>query len=384
MGGSGVIPRWKIARELDRAGQQLRAVAGWFYEPAVQRVHDRRRSQVLDVETGAVPQSAKVAIYLLYQPKGILPSTLITCRHFLEKGYAPLIISNAPISREDRNQLNEVVWKSVVRPNYGYDFGGYRDGILSLADWGVSPETLVILNDSVWFPIGPKETLLERMEALETDLAGAVIHPAMRRRKFSTKRRAFIESYFYLVNKSVLQSRAFQNYWTNFRVSSNKYNAVYRGERGFSHAMEKAGLRIGGVLDPDLLVEALEAQDDRVLHRTLVYAAYTDPDFAEENATLLATESSVDWRERALAHVRRVVKRRSFHASFPYASIDLLGAFYIKKGTGTFLKRTYGTLHSVMRQQYMLAVKAGDLPMPHSEVLTEIAARDGSGVPGHV
>ena len=377
MGGSGVIPKWKVARELDRAGQQLRALAGLFWEPFAQRAHDRRRSEILEVEDGLVPAGQKIALYLLYQPNGLLPSTLLTCQHFVEKGYAPLVVSNTPLSRKDRDRLHALCWKSVVRPNYGYDFGGYRDGILLLKDWGISPDRLIILNDSVWFPIGPGETLIDRMEKLDADLVGAVVHPAMIRRRNSTKRRAFLESYFYLANRSVLTHPAFAQFWQKFRVSSNKYNAVYRGERGFSHAIENAGLRVDGVLDPGKLLSALEGADDLVLRKTLTYAAYTDEDFRAENAALLAQATSADWRVSALDHIRNVVGRRSFHASFPYASILLLGTPYIKKGTGTFLKRTYGTLHSVMRRQYLTAVKATDLPSPFPEVLAEIAARDG-------
>ncbi len=370
-----MIPRWKIAREIDRAGQQLRALGGLVWEPFVQRAHDRQRAEILDVETGAVPLGPKVALYLLYQPNGILASTLLTCRHFTDKGYAPLVVSNTPLSRDDRDKLNATAWKTVVRPNYGYDFGGYRDGILSLADWGAAPERLIILNDSVWFPIGPGETLIDRMEALDTDLAGAVIHPAMRRRKLSTKRHPFLESYFYLVNRTALGHDAYDRFWRTFRVSSNKYNAVYRGERGFSRAMERAGLRVDGVLAPDVFYQAVAASDDATLRATLAYAAYTDPDFIAENESL-TQGTSPGWRDAALAHVSRVIARRSFHASFPYASIRLLGTPYIKKGTGTFLKRTYGTLHSRMRTQYLRAVADGALEPPFPEVLAEIESRE--------
>jgi lipopolysaccharide biosynthesis protein len=212
-------------------------------------------------------------------------------------------------------------WKTVVRPNYGYDFGGYRDGLLSLGDWRVVPERLLILNDSIWFPICSSDTLIDRLEALETDIGGAVIHPAMQRQRFSTKRRAFHKSYYYLLNKTALFHPAFDQYWRKFRVSSNKYNAVYRGERGFSHAIERAGLRLRGVLSPDALFDAVAAADDDVLRKTLTYAAYTDPDFIAENGTLLASAMSRNWRADTFDHIRRVITRRSFHASFPYATM---------------------------------------------------------------
>lgn len=372
-----MIQGWKLAREIDRFGQQLRALGGLVWEPFVQRAHDRRRGEILDAEDGSVPLLTKVALYLLYQPNGLLASTLVTCRHLRDKGYAPLVVSNTPLSREDRDRLNHVCWKSIVRPNYGYDFGGYRDGILSLWDWEIAPERLIILHDSIWFPIGEGETLIDQMEALEADLAGLVIHPGMRRRRFSTKRRAFLESYFYLVNRSVMQHPAYRRYWRNFRVSSNKYNAVYRGERGFSGAMAQAQLRVRGVLTHDKLLAALEAQDDSELRKTLRYAAYTDPDFKAENAMMLGPEAPEDWREKVLDHMRRVMLRRNFHASFPYASIRFLDAQYLKKGTGTFLKRTYGTLHKCTRQKYLQAVAAGDLPHPNEDVLNEILLREG-------
>lgn len=262
-----------------------------------------------------------------------------------------------------------------MRPNYGYDFGGYRDAVLALDDWKISPDRLIILNDSIWFPLDSGENLIRRMEEFDADLVGAVIHLPMRRRKLSTKRHAFLESYFYLVNRSALQSRQFLSFWKGYRVSSNKYNAVYRGERGFSRAMDRSGLRIGGVLNSNLLVETLAVQDDTVLRATLEYAAYTDQDFRDENRVLMGSFGSPDWRTAALSHIKRVVSRRSFHASFPVASVGLLGASFIKKSSGTFLKRSYGTLQTAMRTAYLGAVKSGVLPSPSPEVLVEIEAR---------
>lgn len=371
-----MVPGWKIVRELDRAGQQLKALVGLAWEPVYQWSYDRRQVRTADVETGKVPLRTKVAIYLLYQPGGIAPSTLTACRHLLAKGYAPLIVSNAPLSRADRDQLNGVAWKTLVRPNYGYDFGGYRDGILALEDWGIVPDNLIIMNDSIWFPIASDESLIDRMEALEGDLIGAVTHLSMRRRRFSTKREAFIESYLYLVKQSTFQHPAFKRFWRRFRVSSIKYNAVYRGERGFSHAMAGANLSVRGALDANLFVSALEGHDDETLKKTLDYAAYTDEDFRAENLQLKQSFGTEGWRARALEHIRHVVARRAFHPSFPYASIALLETPFIKKGSGSFLKKSYGTLHSLMRTKYLMAVRSGDLRSPLAEVLLEIEARE--------
>ena len=202
-----MTPIWKLYREMDRLRQAGQAAIGRLYEPFLQRRHDRNRDRVLAFHAGDLPLGPKVAVFLIYQPKGLRPSCLLTCRHLVEKGYSPLVMSNTPLGEADLRALQGVAWKVVIRPNYGYDFGGYRDAILWLQDQDIVPDRLMILNDSVWFPVWPGETLIDRMEALPVDLAGAVIHHAQRRRKIATLRPAFIESYFYIARRSAVEQR---------------------------------------------------------------------------------------------------------------------------------------------------------------------------------
>jgi Rhamnan synthesis protein F len=370
-------PFWKVYRELDRTRQMLHAMIGRIYEPFVQRAHDRKRDQILQVRDGHVPLGQKVALLLIYQPKGVSPTVMLTCRHLVAKGYAPMVVSNTPLSDADLAALAVCTWKTILRPNYGYDFGGYRDGILWLQDRDIAPERLMILNDSIWFPVWPEETLIERMEALPADLAGAVIHPVQRRRKVSALRPAFIESYFYIANRPALQSAAFREFWQGFRVSSIKYNAVYRGERSFSHFLERGGLTARGIVSPETVVAAVAAEDDEFLAKTLTYGAYTDPEFeTERDALMVSGTESPGWRASALAHVTKVAHRRSAYASFPYPAFRLLDVPFVKKSRLMFFGKTYGTVQIKMRTQLIRAIKSGDLPMPLPEVFAEITASE--------
>lgn len=371
-------PLWKIYRELDRGKQALQAAVGRLYEPFVMRRHDRSRDKVLRFHDGKVGLDRKVALFLIYQPKRLSPTVLLTCDYLAAKGYAPLVVSNTPLSDEDLQALRGHAWKVVLRPNYGYDFGGYRDGILWLQDQGIVPDRLMILNDSIWFPVWPGETLIDRMEALPADLAGAVYHPAQRRRKTSSLRPAFIESYFYIARRSALEAAAFRSFWRDFQVSSIKYNAVYRGERSFSHFLETGGLQAEGIISPKAIIEAIDAEDDAFLTRTLSYAAYADPGFeAERDALLDPAQRAVlgaGWRDAALAHVRQVAHRRSAYASFPYPAFLKLGVPFVKKSRLMFFGKNYGTVQIKMRTQLLRAIRAGDLPAPYPEVLAEIEA----------
>lgn len=368
-------PLWKIYRELDRLRQMLAAAVGRLYEPILQRAHDRRRDERIEVIDGALPRGGKIAVFLVYQPRGLSPTVLETAAHIASKGYAPLVVSNTPLSGPDRTALAETAWKILLRPNYGYDFGGYRDAILWLSDRQIAPDRLMILNDSIWFPVWPEETLIDRMEALGADLAGAVIHPSQRRRKIATRRPAFIESYFYIANRRAIESPAFRAFWQGFRVSSIKFNAVYRGERSFSHFLEKSGLSVQGVIHADPILAAIGTRDDAFLARTLDYGAYTDPDFEAERDVLLATATGgPGWRRAALDHIERVLRRRSAYASFPYAAFHLLGVPFVKKSRLKFFGQAFGTVQIKMRTQILRAVQAGDLPRPRERVLDEMRA----------
>ncbi|MFM7442628.1 MAG: rhamnan synthesis F family protein, partial [Tabrizicola sp.] len=283
-----MIPGWKIRRELDRASQRLRAAFGRFYEPFIQRRYDRQRTSLVKVHPGGLPLMDKVALVLTYQPKGFSASLMQTCAHLRSKGYAPMVVCNAPATEGEIARLAPHVWSILTRPNYGYDFGGYRDGILHLRDLGVVPQHFIILNDSIWYPLNDADTLIERMEASGFGLAGAILQegdPAKKAR--SSRHRDFIESFFYLVSRACFESPAFTRFWTDFPMSNLKFNAVYAGERRFSRAMEEAGQSVGCILTRAAMLDALKGQSADFLRKTLAYAAYTDPGFEAEGATLL-------------------------------------------------------------------------------------------------
>lgn len=368
-------PFWKIYRELHRAGQMLQAAVGRIYEPFVQRRHDRDRELLLQVHDGALPVGVKVALFLIYQPRGVSPSVWLTCDHLAAKGYVPLVISNGPLAADDLLSLVSRAWKVIIRPNYGYDFGGYRDGILWLRDRGVRPDRLIVLNDSVWFPVWPDDTFVDRMEASTCDVVGAVIHEQQKRRTLSKTRPAFLESYFYLLNRPALDGDAFRRFWDEYRVSSIKFNAVYRGERSFSGFLEQAGHSVQGLIDAEAAIAAIRLQDDGFLVRTLDYAAYTDPEFeAERDELLQGTLQRAGWRDEALKHIEKVLRRRSSYASFPYASFHLLGVPFVKKSRLMFFGQSFGTVQIKMRTQLLRAIDAGDIPSPFPAVLAEMRA----------
>ena len=360
-----MIPAWKIRRELETARQQLQAIPERLIGPSRQRRLDSQFPKGFRVVNGAAELGSKVAIFLVYQPRGMSASAVATCRHLSERGYSVVLVANSPVSLADEQALGRWVWRFVERPNFGYDFGGYRDGIRLLWHWAVSPDSLIILNDSVWFPLDRNETMLASMEASSAGFLGALRHVDLP--ETDTEHAGIFLSYFFLIKRAVLTSDVFVNYWNSYVSTSNKYLTVRRGERGFSRTLFAAGVPSEGLYSRDRFMAKVAQQSAAFLRQTLVYGAYTDPGLEQARDALLQTfTTSESWRLQAIDHIRTVVNKRNFHSSFCFASIRLLGIPLLKKNKGELQVR--------MRRQYLRAVSAGDLPAPEPAVLAEIEA----------
>ena len=99
------VPLWKIRREIDRAIQKLKRPFSRVYDPFFQRFYDRDWQNKIQVISGDVVLGDKIAILLIFQPTKLRASTRETCDHLIGKGYAPLVVSNSPISSSDIEEL---------------------------------------------------------------------------------------------------------------------------------------------------------------------------------------------------------------------------------------------------------------------------------------
>lgn len=360
------IPWWKLARELQRIKQQLRSIPEFFFEPTKRREHDANRGQLLIKTEGAAEPSSKVALLLLYQPNGVSESTLWTCNHLLSKGYAPLVVSNAPLSSNDRIKLQRVSWQVVERPNFGYDFGGYRDGIWLLQQWRIDIEKLIILNDSIWFPLNSNEVLIEQMEAEPSDVVGALqLDPLRQTEGIPTKKRPFFGSFFLMIKRAAWTHPAFQSFWETYQITSNKYKTIRRGERGFSHAMMDAGLTCRAIYTRRDLDEFILSQSNRDLRELLCELVCVDEKVMEDIRQAVRQYSDTDnWRAQGLALATQATEKQNILATAPITSLTTFQVPYLKKA------RDRGNLEALrlIRQR----MQQGVLPVAHPSILNEI------------
>lgn len=324
---------WKLERELNRIRQQLKGIPEFFTEPLQRKRHDAQRGAMLEAEHGETGLKRKVALLLVYQPQGVSDATVWTCEHLVHKGYAPLIISNAPLSADDKTRLRPWVWRMAERPNFGYDFGGYRDGIWLLSQWKIDLDVLIVLNDSIWFPLNDSETLIDRMERSEADFVGALqLDPLRQPENLPPKKRPFFGSFFLMVKRGALQHEAFLQFWDRYRITSNKYKTIRRGERGLSHALMDAGIRCEAMYTRSALDHYLGTLSNLKLKEVLQDLVTIDDRIEAGISQCVASFDDTDaWRSTAQALALAATEKQNILATAPITSLIVFEVPYLKK-----------------------------------------------------
>lgn len=245
------------------------------------------------IQNGALPLGSKAALYLIFPQNGLAASHLIALEYMIENGYSPIVVSNLPLSDRERHQLVPLTYRVLERENFGYDFGGYREGILIFQDQIKNLDRLVLFNDSVWFPTQDTRNWLMVAEAADKDLMGALSHTdvgnkelqedlaflsdqtgratgvaqrisdpqswfddfsnklidyktppklVLKVRNYLRNRRNLAHnkvsfhycSFALLIGANILRDPDFFSFWQNLRISSDSVQTVVRGEIGFT------------------------------------------------------------------------------------------------------------------------------------------------------
>ena len=349
-------PLWKVRRELGRLNQQLRAVLEFFYEPFLRWQHDRERTERLKVTPGASAPSRKVAVYLVFQPRGVAESSLLTCRHLADGGYAPLVISNATLSPADRQRLQAVSWKLVERPNFGYDFGGYRDGIWLLDHWGEQPESLILLNDSIWFPALEGDQTIAKMESMAADFRGILKLGTGEGAVLRRGREPFLGSFFLMFSAKALRSDGFTRFWREYRNTSNKYKTIRRGERRLSYVMRDAGFEGASLFDRTQFDQWLNELEVSTLRRMLDEVVTLDPSLASMLEAMASahdaadTEAQAAMRHAMLDAIHAATRKSNIFSSAPVSMLRDFGLPFVKKARDPWNLRALERLSQYQRE----------------------------------
>ncbi len=254
-------PIWKVKREFRRLKSKLSAPVLTMLSPGIVRQHDKNKHSRFVITQGQGVQGHRIALVLLFQPDGLAESTYETCKYLSENGFSVFAVSNAPLSEADLVALSVHCFEILERPNFGYDFGGYRDGILHLLESGRSFDRLLVLNDSCWFPIVPATDFLGQVARTQADMFGAVLSSRRDRPEGQ-----HLQSFAFSFGPKLLSGSDFRLFWNDLAVSNNRFWTVERCEMAMSPWFADRGYTVQSgwsfkdidALIPDLTVVELE------------------------------------------------------------------------------------------------------------------------------
>lgn len=240
-------PSEKFVREVKRLGTQLASVVLPKWGHVTRVLYDLRRSKAVHVTQGHKAVSDEIAVLLIYQPKGLLASTIWQLQWLDRQGISVVVVSNLPLSDADRAQLQDLGHLVIERPNVGYDFGGYREGILQVLERGYRPKALYVLNDSMWFPLSEDSDAIEKSRAAPEDVWGLFIDLDWRHRLTKNYRAAHVQSYFYRFSGRLVADPAFEAYWRKMSLISSKRLVVKLRELKLTNHFTGLGYETGGL-----------------------------------------------------------------------------------------------------------------------------------------
>lgn len=83
---------WRLKRVANKMLDRVLQLYGLIGGPLKRWRYSRTRSETVRVTDGARALTDKVAIFLIYQPKGVPASVFVTCNHLSDCGYAVLLV----------------------------------------------------------------------------------------------------------------------------------------------------------------------------------------------------------------------------------------------------------------------------------------------------
>ncbi len=338
------VPFWKLKRELQRLNRQIIELPGLVWEYFDLRTsYDRDAEALRKTHEGDLMLGREVAVYLIFPSDGILGSHLDALGMMVEEGISPVIVSNLPLSSQQLETLAPMTARIIERPNIGYDFGGYRDGILALENALPEVERLYILNDSAWMVDAPKSWFADA-RAKEVDFCGATSNYGIKRHdavnfrelrwQYTAHHRNFhYASYALAIGQNILRDPEFLRFWRSFRLSNHKRRTVRRGEIGLTQWVMRHGFSHAAtcsVMELDQEISALDNAELDDLARHLIIPDH--PRVLKKCHEVLESDpNSPEGRQDRIQIILTAVSAQAMGYVMPYYTLRHRGFQFVKK-----------------------------------------------------
>jgi hypothetical protein len=207
-----------------------------------------------------------------------------------------VFITNSALPENDFNKIKEKSLLIIKRPNYGFDFGAWKDGLDIFGFEQIKTyEQLILANNSCYAPVFRLEHVFSVMDNTNADFWGITIQPGDH--NFAEH----IQSYFMVFNKNLVSDPCFESFWRRVKYELDIKGAIYHYEvflTGYFHSYNyKYGAFFNQITGPGVFTSRRSRGiPPSPLHKDydITYALYHDPLFlTEQGMPLIKKKSSL-------------------------------------------------------------------------------------------
>ena len=175
-----------------------------------------------------------LVVFAIYEKKNLradIKNALVELNHL---GCSILLVNSRKLSEDSRNELEDYIAIYMERPNYGRDFGSYKDGILwafrNLEPKFPKLKRMVLLNDSVYYSRNQLQSFFKGLIETDKPVYGATIN---------YQKTPHIGSFCLSVNSDVIRNEKFKKYWVKYRKTDLRAHTIKDGELALSKLLTK-------------------------------------------------------------------------------------------------------------------------------------------------
>ena len=233
--------------------------------------------------------------FVVYAPGGIREDTRASLRALQQlDGVKILILMNHRPTASDQEFLAETNLSYAARENSGYDFGAYRDLVLSLG--AVHPRRLTLMNDSFIFPL--HGTVQDMIADLETGSFTGLSEQGERKAKTR-----HLCSFCLSFDVSVVTQKVFYDFWKNYSPQIDRRYTIKAGEISLSQSLLNKGIEPTVIYDRTKLLQAFSNADPKAFDGIITALGHIDALTLSEQASLRKLDAK-EQREALLPYLQ--------------------------------------------------------------------------------
>lgn len=192
----------------------------------------------------------RIAIFCIYEETGAVDrSTYVLLGGLVKVIDKLVVVVNGELQPSDQERIKrEYGADIIIRENLGFDFGAYKDAMLSIGWEKLSSfDEMVHMNDTCFGPIYPFTEMFEEMRKRSLDFWGVTCHEKLSEKNsiYHDVKHRHINSYFYAYGKNMISSSLFQSYWEKIKPPRSYNEAIYGIEVNLTREYERMGFNWG-------------------------------------------------------------------------------------------------------------------------------------------